>query len=322
MKYGVFQNLKRHIFKPMKRFKLHRTNVCCIIVCMKDIFYELKTLCKYNRDGSFSSQAKRLDDLKLFAHQLTTELNYPRMHAKSLKEKHVKALVEHWQSQGLSLNTIKARMSRLRWWADKVGKPNIISTKNSDYGIGQRSYLSETSKAQGIDIEKTKAIEDPYIAASLLLAREFGLRKEEAIKFVPAYADRGDYIQLKASWCKGGKTRVIPVTTLEQREALDFAKQVAGHHALIPAHLQFHQQRNRYEKATARAGFMRLHALRHRYAQQRYIALTGWLSPHAGGPGRNELSDQQKSTDIEARLIISKELGHERLQITATYIGS
>lgn len=87
---------------------------------MKDLYYELKKLCNHNRDGSYASQAKRRDDLKLFAHQLTRELNYPRMYARSLKEKHVKALVNHWLTQGLSTNTIKARMSRLRWWADKT----------------------------------------------------------------------------------------------------------------------------------------------------------------------------------------------------------
>ena len=288
---------------------------------MKDLYYELKKLCDHNRDGSYTSQAKRRDDLKLFADQLTRELGFPRMHARSLKEKHVKALVNHWLEQNLSTNTIKSRMSRLRWWADKVGKPNIIRPKNSDYGIADRKYVTDQSKACDIDLAKAHQIEDKHVLASLLLARAFGLRKEEAIKFKPSYAKQGDHICLKASWCKGGKARTIPILTQDQREALNFAKKVAGKGSLIPPSLQYHQQQNRYEKVTAKAGFKRLHGLRHRYAQWRYEMLTGWKSPHAGGPRRSELTGQCKGVDIAARLTISKELGHERLQIVSTYIG-
>jgi Integrase len=43
-------------------------------------------------------------------------------------------------------------------------------------------------------------IKDTYVQASLYLAEVFGLRREEAIKFMPAYADQGNHIQLKASW--------------------------------------------------------------------------------------------------------------------------
>lgn len=288
---------------------------------MKDLIYELKNLCKHNCDGSYTSQAKRWDDLKLFARQLTCELGYPRMYARSLKEKHVKSLVEHWQSQNLSLNTIKARMSRLRWWAEKVGKPNIISPKNSDYGIGKRSYISEHSKACDIDLNKVKSIDDQYVVASLLLARAFGLRKEEAIKFMPRYADQGEHIKLKASWCKGGKARTIPISTHEQQQALEFAKSIAGTASLIPDNLKYHQQANRYEKLSNKAGFKRLHGLRHRYAQLRYESLTGWPSSHASAQPLNILTDKNKELDIQARQMISREVGHERLQIVTAYIG-
>ena len=48
---------------------------------------------------------------------------------------------------------------------------------------------------------------------SLELQSAFGLRREEAIKFAPRYADKGDHLLLKASWTKGGKARTIPVRT-------------------------------------------------------------------------------------------------------------
>ena len=65
-----------------------------------------------------------------------------------------------------------------------------------------------------------------------------------------------------------------------------------------------------------------MHGLRHHYAQARYAELTGWKAPAAGGPTSTQLSPEDKRIDREARLTISRELGHEREQITAVYLGS
>ncbi len=288
---------------------------------MKKLAYELKELCKHNRDGSHETQYKRKNSLLLMAHQLEYELGYPRMGVTSLKEKHVVRLINHWQQQGLAISTIKARMSFVRWWAEKVNKSNIIDRDNSHYGIGRRQYVPTESKACDIDFEKLKTIKDPYVVASVKLVQEFGLRKEEAIKFTPKYADKGDYILLKSSWCKGGKERTVPILTQAQREALNHAWQVAGNGSLIPTNKLYSQQKNRYEKLSNKAGFKKLHGLRHRYAQLRYEALTGWKCFINGGPKTKELTPEQKRSDKEARLIISRELGHERLQVTVSYIG-
>jgi hypothetical protein len=81
------------------------------------------------------------------------------------------------------------------------------------------------------------------------------------------------------------------------------------------------QQLRIYEGQTLRAGLSQLHGLRHAYAQQRYEELTGWKAPAAGGPLSKTLTPEQRDQDREVRLIISKELGHEREQITAVYLG-
>jgi hypothetical protein len=38
------------------------------------------------------------------------------------------------------------------------------------------------------------SVSDPYARVSLVLQQEFGLRREEAIKFQPSYADRTNHI--------------------------------------------------------------------------------------------------------------------------------
>ena len=69
-----------------------------------------------------------------------------------------------------------------------------------------------------------------------------------------------------------------------------------------------------------RAGLSILQGLRHAYAQERYEELTGWKCPATRGPDRTALSPEQKELDHQARLII-KELGHEKEQVTAAYLG-
>ena len=156
---------------------------------------------------------------------------------------------------------------------------------------------------------------------SLELQQAFELRREESIKFVPSYSDGGDHLVLKDSWTKGGKAREIPIRSDDQRQVLTRAHQLAGRGSLIPANRNYVQQLRIYEGHTSRAGLSKLHGLRHAYAQQRYQELTGWPCPAAGGPVSAELSAPQKTLDMEVRLEISRELGHEREEITAVYLG-
>ncbi|MGH1439020.1 MAG: phage integrase N-terminal domain-containing protein [Cellvibrionaceae bacterium] len=288
---------------------------------MKSLSYSLQELCKRNRDGGFSTQKKRERLLVLIAKQLKA-LGYRKMTPHSLKPKHVESLVAYWQSQELKVSTIKSRMSALRWWAAKVNKHNVIARSNAHYGISNREYKSNISKARDITEEQIKSIGDPRIEASLKLIKAFGLRKAEAIKIIPMLADKGDRLFLKSSWCKGGRERTIPILTDYQRQALEEAKQVAGNGSLIPPNKKFSQQRDRYDYLIRKAGLRNLHGVRHQYAQQRYKTLTGWECPQRGGPHRKELTGERKNVDIRARITISNELGHNRIEIVETYLGA
>jgi integrase len=88
---------------------------------------------------------------------------------------------------------------------------------------------------------------------SLELQQAFGLRREEAIKFQPSFADRGDHLVLKASWTKGGRERTISIRTEAQRDVLNRARRLAGFGSLIPSHRNYVQQLRIYEGNTLRA---------------------------------------------------------------------
>ena len=288
---------------------------------MRGLNHQLKQLCRHNREGSFGTQVQRERELTLMANQLH-EIGYRGMNSHSLKPKHVEALVKHWLEHDVATGTIKNRMSAFRWWARKVNRQNVVARSNDHYGIPNRIFVTNTNKAKSVLEADLAKVRDEHVRMSLELQQAFGLRREESIKFIPTYADQGDHLTLKASWTKGGKARTIPIKTQNQREVLDRAHKLAGRGSLIPSNRDYRQQVRIYEGHTLRAGLSKMHGLRHRYAQQHYEELTGWKSPAAGGPISRSLTSEQRELDREVRLIISRELGHERRQVVSVYLGA
>lgn len=296
---------------------------------MRDLNFQLKNLCLRNGDGSFATQAIRQRVLSLVANQLH-DLGFHNLSFRGLKPKHVSALVELWKKQSISVATIKNRLSYLRWWADKIGKFDMLPKDNDSYGIGERVYVSNISKSVSFVDSDLDRISDPFIRMSLQLQAAFGLRREEALKFMPSWADKGNSIVLKGSWCKGGQQREIPIISQFQRDTLDKARKLVGFGSMIPYNRSYSQQLKLYESQCSRAGLHHMHGLRHKYAQERYFQLTSSLAPADGGITKEQvlsssLSDTDKQSwlalDHHARLIVSTELGHHRESITAVYLG-
>lgn len=201
-------------------------------------------------------------------------------------------------------------------------KQNVIARDNGHYGIGNRQYVTNvSSKARQLTAGELARITDPYTATSLRLQAALGLRHGESIKIRPEWADRGDRLALKDTWTKGGRPREIPIRNAEHRQVLDEAKALAGKGSLIQAERSYVEQLRRFEYQCAAAGAHRIHGHRHQHAQTRYRELTGWPAPADGRPRSRDLTPSRCEADREARLTISEELGHEREQITAVYLG-
>lgn len=287
---------------------------------MQDLNYELKQMCQRNRDGSFSTQRDRERILDRIADQLH-DFGFRDLKATSLKPKHIVALNEHWKTEGLATGTVKNRMAEIRWWAEKIAKQNIVARSNADYGIANRKYVTNVSKARELTTGDLAKVTDPYTQMSLKLQAAFGLRRGESIKIRPEWADRGDRLALKDTWTKGGRAREIPIRNAEQRQALDEAKVLVGSGSLVAPRSNYAHQLRRFEYQCEIANISKAHGHRHQYAQLRYKELTGWSAPAAGGPKSKELTPMQRDADHLARLQISRELGHERESISAIYLG-
>ncbi len=287
---------------------------------MKDLNWELKQLGLRHRDGSFATRHDRERVLTLVADQLI-ESGFETLTLAGMKPLHIEELVKRWQGEALATGTLKNRMTHLRWMAQKIGKQNIVARSNDFYGIADRVYVTNDLKARELTTEQLDKVTDPYCAMSLQLQAAFGLHREESLKLQPDYADRGDVLYLKASWCKGGRPRDIPIRTDEQRQLIDAAKALAQGGSLIPANCSYKEYLRHFRTQCERAGIHKVHGHRHWYAQERYRELTGWDCPARGGPTARQLSTEQKRIDKKSRLIISAELGHGRGQITSVYLG-
>lgn len=281
--------------------------------------HHLHVLCNRNRDGSFVTQANRKQILLLCARDLKL-VGYNQINSlRSLKPKHIEALVKHWKEQGLAASTIKNRMSNLRWVAEKINRPYIIKDDNGYYDI--EGWVNDRSnKALPFTSESINTIRDKYVQSSAILIKAFGLRRKESIKICPKKADAGDKLKLRRSWCKGGRAREIEIRSDEQRQALDHAKSIAGNGPLISPYLTYKKQLKVFEKEMCRVGLGRSNGARHAYAQDRYATITGWVPSIQGGPKYKNMSVIDKATDREARKLISSELGVGRLQSIAPYL--
>jgi len=72
---------------------------------MRDLNYQLKQLCQQCREGAYNTQANREHILTLVANELHA-LGYRGMTARSLKPKHIEALIKDWFAKGIAVGTI------------------------------------------------------------------------------------------------------------------------------------------------------------------------------------------------------------------------
>lgn len=243
------------------------------------------------------------------------------MNTHSLKRKHVVALIRHWEERGLSPRSQANRMSFIRWWATKVGRAHLLDSTNAAFGLYGTAHKALQSKAWTITPDQLQLVGDPYIQLSIRMQQAFGLRREEAMKFNPSYADHIDYISLKGSWAKGGRPRSVPLTTPDQRPLLDALRAFVADKSLIPSEKSYIQQLHKYEQSASQAKLKNLHGLRHAYAQRRYLMLTGWPCPFQNGKTKKQMTSAERDLDQSARLQVSQELGHGRIEITSVYLG-
>jgi integrase len=169
-----------------------------------------------------------------------TELN-------NVKQKHLTYLAQRWEEDGLAASTLQTRWSVLKLcfntWLKKGGFVKPIQSYLKDPSRAERTYIAQADKSWSAKVDTEQQIlrvmaEDKIVGDQLMMMWRFGLRRKEAIMFKPHMNDLGKYISV-TDGTKGGRTRIVPVETEQQRELLDRLKEsVRGHKkplSVIPA---------------------------------------------------------------------------------------
>lgn len=273
--------------------------------------------------ASFATQDKRADVLYAGFNRLHA-LGFRMETVMSLRGKHVEALASDLHARGFSASTLQNNLSIFRTFAKWIGKAGMVRGIEHYLGPGTaaRSSIAREDKSwsgRGVDVAlKIEQVRQKDARVALQLA--FGLRAREAMQLRPHLADKGAYLSILHG-TKGGRNRVEPIQTPEQRALLERAKSFCATPASSSSDPQrkLSQWKNHYYQVVRSCGITRKdgitgHGLRHQYAQERYRELAGADSPVRGG------ASIDRETDHTARQVVAEELGHSREGVTSHYL--
>jgi len=251
--------------------------------------------------------------------RITPEL--VRDYGKSLSENVLAGRMSPAYAQNL-VSAVNSVLGQVREWQ------SVSPTKAC--GIPERSNVRDTPPVgveRGLELANVRAelisVGQERAAALVQLAREFGLRSKEASLLNANLALKEAQSKGKVTiteGTKGGRSREVPILNVEQIAALKEAAEIQGKgQSLIPTNQNWQQWREGTLRDTRetlqRHGIERLHDLRAAYACDRYNAITGEKAPVFGE------KVQDKDLDRAARETISRELGHNRIDILTSYVG-
>lgn len=241
------------------------------------------------------------------------------------------------QQGELSIATAQNRLSSINRTLAALRGDQDVRIASPSQALGQQRSTVRTVGPDGQDRQQVQRVVDVLInrqhdrvAAIVLLARATGMRLREAILAdlprLQREAQNLGRINIQDG-TKGGRAGAFAprwITTNEQvKTALQYAREASpmGSRNLLahdetyavflqktvrPARELLHEQ-----------GLKGLHELRAAYACERYEQLTGHAAPVNGG----HCYRIDRGLDQQARQQVSLELGHNRIDVVAAYIG-
>lgn len=264
-----------------------------------------------------------------------SDLNCRPDNPANFKQKHMRALMEKWQADGLSASTLQNRFSIFTVFCAWIGKKTMLGPID-DYllepGAADRTYAAQADKSwtgNGVDPKEIIAkieLEDPRVAMQIKILQAFGMRVKEAVMFKPHRSDMGQHVSLpRNAGTKGGRPRSFPVDTPEKRAVLDEAKAMVstldGH--VSDPKLTLKQNIYRFYNVIRKYGVKKddlgvtAHGLRTGYLIDRFKEISGEDPPVRGG----SFSEEKKQKVRYAQYQCAEESGHSRYSITTAYYG-
>ena len=165
------------------------------------------------------------------------------------------------------------------------------------------------------------------VASVLELTRDLGLRFREAslldARTALSQARALGQVNITAG-TKGGRGREVDRWVPVSASALQTLERAAtlqdGSRNLIPPQMNYRQWRDHayavWRSTSTQYELSGFHDLRAAYACDRYVQLTGYLSPAVSA-----CRQATKAADRSARQVLSQELGHGRIDVVSSYLA-
>lgn len=246
---------------------------------------------------------------------------------------HLRNLVERGD---LAIATAQNRLSSVNRTMAALRGDQYMKVPSPSKALGMRRSIIRMTVPQGQDRDHVTRIVDalheqhPRAAAIVQLARATGMRLREAILAdlprLQREAEHYDTINIQdgTKGGRGGATAPRWIMVDEKiRQALRYADQNSpkgSRNLLAPneSYLDFNRSVVRPARDVLHAQNLKgFHELRAAFACERYKQLTKYPAPVNGG----NCSRLDPDLDQVARLQISYELGHGRVDVVASYIG-
>mgnify|MGYP001236394622 FL=1 len=283
---------------------------------------QIEKVFKHCRQGSIKTRARYKEGVKHFA-KFTAE-TFNKQNLNNIRNNHLEAYVEQMQEAGYSASYVTTNLSAIRFFVDQIKDSSYI-WDNERLGViprGAEERIGPTRSWTQNEINNMQKIANEKgfgrVADMIKLAHLQGLRIHEVTRLERVDLQRAlknDFLTIKG---KGGLVRNVPITNQESKDHIQklydqtnpkvwkvFVNKYEKTHEVIKQAQNFiYNHRNQVQENNGgnRANIT-FHGLRHTYAQERYA----------------ELRNSGK-TDYDARLKVSHELGHFRVEITNIYL--
>ncbi len=305
---------------------------------------QCQKLFKHTRSGSYGTRARYESSCKSFVSFLNE--NFKMKNLRNLSDKHVVAYVQHRLEQSVSAKTIKSDLSAIRYMHDLVPQVRYELSSNTELAKNYDIHLEKTPAVKGDRAWTDKEYKDMCRLSERLdekgdnrgltakdvrdllpICRTMGLRITEAVAMKRSQAEQAlkTGIYRVKDEAKGGLHRSVPLSN-EAREVLSqrITQIERGGLVFVREGEKVHQGVNRCEKfleryrervttsegASSRLNYkdeekpLTFHGLRYGYVQDRM----------------NDLQSKGYTRDAAAQ-IVSKEVGHSRIEIIEVYMG-
>lgn len=295
---------------------------------------QVEKIFRHTRSGSYGTRARYRDSCRAFARFVHEKFRLQNL--RNLSEKHIVEYIRHRQEMGISPKTVKNDLAAIRYLHDQIPNPRYQirdnQTLREKYGLvldptpsrnGNRAWTDEEYAAMKAHAERAGRQD---VVDVMTLCRTMGLRITEAVAVSRAQAENalrtGTY-EVRGE-AKNGKWRKVPLSQ-EAREV--FVRRLCdtprGGRLFVPKSRKTHEvvndmekwlERHRERVKTEEGIRIRIHArgeheltfhgLRYAYVQERV--------EHEMARGK---------TFEEAAAIVTKEVGHERIDVVKIYMG-